>query len=111
VFFRDRFNRLFDLSLLKGELVFDMHALGWGIEGAAWSWRRRLLVGELRLLLQNVTLQVDRVDRRLWRLETTSVYTVRSAYNFMTHNALVDLAVPVSFLWQKDVPLKVVLFA
>ena len=31
--FRDRFHRLFELSLLKGESVFEMHSLGWGIEG------------------------------------------------------------------------------
>jgi len=35
VSFRDRFTRLFELSLLKGESVFGMHSLGWGIEGAA----------------------------------------------------------------------------
>jgi hypothetical protein len=33
---RDRFSRLFDLSLLKEESVFGMHFLGWGIEGGAW---------------------------------------------------------------------------
>ena len=42
VSFSVRFNRLFELSLLKSELVFDMHMLGWGLEGAAWSWRHRL---------------------------------------------------------------------
>ena len=86
--FRDRYNRLFELSLLKEETIFGMFSLGWGIEHDAWRWRRRLfaweeeLVGELRLLLHNVSLQVDWVDRRVWRLETSSVYTVRSAYNF-----------------------------
>jgi len=68
-------------------------------------------VGELRLLLQSVTLQVDRVDRRLWQLETSSVYTVPSAYKFLTVNVPVDDAVSVSSLWLKEVPLKVVLFA
>jgi hypothetical protein len=69
-------------------------------------------VEELRLLLQNASLQVDRVDRRLWRLETSSIYTVRSAYNFLTDTAPVDAAmsVPVSSLWLKEVPLNVVLF-
>ena len=115
--FRDRFNRLFELSLLKEESIFGMHSLGWGSEGRAWRWRRRLfvweeeLVGELKFLLQNVTLQVDRVDRRLWRLETSSVYTVRSAYKFLNANVAVDQAVPVSSLWHKNVPLKVVIFA
>lgn len=102
---------------MKGESIFCMHGLGWGIEGGAWRWRRRLfaweeeLLGELRLLLQNVSLQIDRDDRRMWRLETSSIYTVRSAYNFLNANVTVDLAVPVSSLWYKDVPLKVIVFA
>ena len=114
--FRDRFTRLFELSLLKGESISGMHALGWGIEREAWRRRRRLLaweeefVGELRLLLQNVSLQVDRIDRTVCWLETSSVYTVRSAYNFLNDNSSVDLVVPVSSLWHKDVPLKAVLF-
>jgi len=119
VSFSDRFNRLFELSMPKNESVFSMHTLGWGIDGAAWCWRRGLfaweeeLVGQLRLLLWNVSLQVDRVDRRLWRLETSSIYTVRSACNFLTITAPVDAAVsvPVSSFWHKEIPLKVVLFA
>jgi len=57
VSFRDRFNRLFDLSTLKGVSVFYMCQLGWAIGGEAWSWRQMLflweqeLAGELRLLL------------------------------------------------------------
>lgn len=39
VSFRDRFNRLFDLSVFKGVSVFDMCQLGWGEEGEAWKWR------------------------------------------------------------------------
>jgi len=44
-------------------------------------------------------------------LETSSVYTVRSAYKFLTVNVPVDAEVSVSQLWLKEVPLKVVLFA
>lgn len=43
-------------------------------------------------------------------METSSAYTVRSAYNFLNANVPVDLVVPASSLWHKDVPLKVVLF-
>jgi len=39
---RDRFPRLFELSLFKDMSVFDMCHLGWGVEGRAWSWRTRL---------------------------------------------------------------------
>jgi len=43
-------------------MVGEMHALGWGEEGEVWGWKRRLmaweeeLVGEVRLLLANVSL-------------------------------------------------------
>ena len=84
---QDRFNRLYDFSLLKGESVYDMSTLGWGLEGAAWSWTRRLfsweeeVLGELRILLQNVTLQVLKEDRWIWSLEPSNIYSVCSAYN------------------------------
>ena len=32
---RDRFNKLFDSSMLKGESVFAMCNLGWGKDGGA----------------------------------------------------------------------------
>jgi hypothetical protein len=44
-------------------------------------------------------------------LETSSVYTVRSAYNFLNNQSPLENAVPVPDLWHKDVPLKVVLIA
>lgn len=53
VAFRDRFSRLFDLSLLKEVSVFEASQLGWGEDGEVWKWRRGLftweeeLVGEL----------------------------------------------------------------
>jgi hypothetical protein len=114
--FRDRFTRLYDLSMLKSESVFNMNLLGWGDGGGAWNWRRTLFAWEeemleqLRLLLLTVTLQVGRVDKRVWRLETSSVYTVRSAYKFFNANVPADPGVPIDSLWHKDVPLKVVLF-
>ncbi|AES59935.2 hypothetical protein MTR_1g035030 [Medicago truncatula] len=43
---RVRFIRLYELSLLKGESVPSMKALGWGIEGDAWRWRCRLFAWE-----------------------------------------------------------------
>jgi hypothetical protein len=117
VSFSVRYSRLYDLTVLKGELVFQLSQLGWGENGGAWSWRRRLfaweeeLVRELILLLGNVTLQVNKVDRWLWNLENSKSFTVRSAYNYLTAQIPTDTLVPVASLWHKDIPLKVVLFA
>jgi len=91
--------------------------LGWGVGGEAWRWRRRLfaweeeLVEGLMLLLQNVSLQVDKDDRWLWTLESSYAFSVRSAYRFLTSQPSIDLSMTISSLWHKDVPLKVVLFA
>jgi len=90
---------------------------GWGVDGEAWRWRRRLFVweeemlGDLTLLLQNVILQVDKDDRWLWTLESSHVFSVKSAYNALTTQPPIELPVVVCSLWHKDVPLKVVLFA
>ena len=56
-------------------------------------------------------MQVDGVDKRLWRLETSAVYTVRSAKKNLTVNATVDDEVSVYHLWLNEVLLKVVFFA
>lgn len=74
-----------------------------------FAWEEEEL-GDLRLLLQNVTLQVLREDRWNWRLEPSNIYSVCSAYNFLNVQAPLDHMVAVSSLWPKDVPLKVVLF-
>ncbi|KEH43503.1 hypothetical protein MTR_1g094270 [Medicago truncatula] len=84
--FKDRFTRLYELLELKGESVFNMHVLGWG----GWGG-----------------LEVDRSDRWTWRLESSSLYTVRSTYKFFNANVHVDSEVPASSMWLKDVPLKV----
>jgi hypothetical protein len=113
----DRFHRLFELSEHKELTMFHMCQLGWGVGGEAWSWRRRLLAweeeleGELTLLLQNVILLVDKIDRWLWTLESSHEFCVRSAYNYMPLQPPVASTVPASSLWLKEVPLKVVLCA
>ena len=96
---------------------FDMFQLGWGENGEALKWSRRLFaweeeqVEELCLLLQKMTLQDDNEDRWLWTLEKSNVYSICSAYNFLTSQPLVDSLVDVKSLWHKDIPLKVVVFA
>jgi len=117
VSFRVRFSRLFNLSVFKEESVFEMSQLGWGEGGEAWRWRRRLfvweeeMVGELILLLGNVSLQVTREDKWLWSLEDSKAFSVRSLYNFLTLQPPAELPDDASSIWHKDVPLKVVLFA
>jgi len=114
---RDIHSRLFDLLTLKEVSVSAMCNLGWGIDGGAWQWRRRLfaweeeLVGKLRILLENVNLQVTRKDRWLWRLDSSSNYNVRSAYKFLNEQFHLASEVQLPPIWHKDVPLKVVLFA
>jgi hypothetical protein len=61
------------------------------------------------LLLQDVSLQVHREDKWLWKVDPSSLYTVRSAYNTLIAQVHVEIAAAPS-IWHKDVPLKVVLF-
>jgi len=57
-----RFRRLYELCVNKHSTVEKMFVLGWGEEGDAWQWRRRLgdweeeLVGECRTLLATIVL-------------------------------------------------------
>jgi len=48
-----------------------------------FAWEDEL-VREFILLLHGVTLQADNTDRWLWTLETSHVFSVRSAYNLLT---------------------------
>ena len=40
--FKVRFSRLYELAVFKEISAFDMCHLGWGEEGEAWRWRRKL---------------------------------------------------------------------
>jgi len=68
-------------------------------------------VGELCLSLHNVTLQVDKDDKWLWKLESSNDFTVRSAYKVLIHQQHSATTVSSKVLWHKDIPLKIVLFA
>ncbi|GAU10688.1 hypothetical protein TSUD_424680, partial [Trifolium subterraneum] len=93
-----------------------MWEAGWGVDGEAWKWRRSLRVWEEELVrecimrLSNVVLQDNEHDRWVWKLHSSHVYSVQSAYDYLTAtdenlNAGFD-----KFLWLKSVPLKVNLF-
>ena len=90
--------------------------VGWGADGGAWQWRRRLfaweegLLGECVERLSNFVLQVDLANRWVWKLHSTHRYTVHSAYSYLTsvdNNIFEDFK---HFLWLKTVPLKVNIF-
>ncbi|KEH22028.1 hypothetical protein MTR_7g029185 [Medicago truncatula] len=82
---------------LNGCRFFICISLGGGENDEVWKWRRRLfaweeeVVGELRLLLQTVTLEVNKEDMWLWNLETSNAFSVRSAYIFLTAQPIVTL--------------------
>ncbi|XP_045789438.1 uncharacterized protein LOC123884396 [Trifolium pratense] len=65
----ERFGRLFALAETKSHTVAEMFFLGWGLDGAAWVWRRQLraweedLLGECQSLLSVISLQVQTSDR------------------------------------------------
>lgn len=110
------FPRLFELSETKETTVWEMFVLGWGADGGAWRWRRRLfaweeeLVGECVERLANIVLQVGMSDKWVWRLHSSQRYTVHSAYSCLT---AVDNTTNEDFhqlLWLKAVPLKVDIF-
>ena len=89
VSFKERFRRLYVLSIHKDVSVGEMHALGWGEDGEAWGWRRRLLaweeelVVEIRNLVTNVTLQDVVSDVWLWWPNIGDGYTVRNVYQML----------------------------
>jgi len=46
----------------------------------------------------------------MWKVDSSSRYTVRSAYNSITSQGTVENPEVVPSVWHKDVPLKVLLF-
>ncbi|CAJ2666213.1 unnamed protein product [Trifolium pratense] len=94
-----------------------MYALGWGIGGEAWKWRRQLraweeeLLGECQTLLLDISLQDQILDRWQWRPDPDTGYTVRGAYQILTSQASVTLHTAENLIWHPQVPLKVSIFA
>lgn len=65
---------------------------------------------ELTLLLHNVSLQVHLEDKWRWKVDSSLIYTVRSAYNSIIAQVSVDNVEATPSIWYKDVLLKVLLF-
>ncbi|CAJ2647682.1 unnamed protein product [Trifolium pratense] len=82
----ERFGRLFALSETKLRTVAEMFSLGWGLDGAAWVWRRQLraweedMLTECQSLLSDISLQAQYSDRWRWQPDPDTGYTVRGAY-------------------------------
>ncbi|PNX86424.1 heat shock protein, partial [Trifolium pratense] len=88
---RERFGHLFELAETKSGTVAEMFALGWGVDGEALEWQRRL---------------------RAWDEEMLGkCYTVRGAYQLLTSQASVTLDAAENLIWHSQVPLKVSIFA
>jgi hypothetical protein len=68
-------------------------------------------VGECRMLLFNVSLQVTMSDRWRWRLDNTGSYTVRSVYDMLTADGSNTVSEAAELIWNRHVPLKVSILA
>jgi len=107
------FRRLYDLSIHKDKTVGEMCALGWDDGGDAWGWRRRLLaweeelVGELMILLANVSLQDSRHDVWLCRPNAGDGYIVCGVYQILMRQEMHDHDDILDAVWHESVPLKV----
>ncbi|CAJ2642357.1 unnamed protein product [Trifolium pratense] len=114
---RERFGRLFELAETKSRSVVEMFALGWGADGEAWVWRRRLwaweeeLLRECQLLLLDISLQDQILDRWQWSPDSDTGYTAAGGYQILTHQASVALHDAENLIWHPQVPLKVSIFA
>ncbi|MCH81744.1 hypothetical protein A2U01_0002536 [Trifolium medium] len=62
----------------------------WGVGGGGWSWRRPLFVWEEEMLegccglFYNFVLQLNVIDKWLWRSLHSDVFTVKGAYQSLT---------------------------
>ncbi|GAU47853.1 hypothetical protein TSUD_404300 [Trifolium subterraneum] len=100
-----------------GQISADMFQSGWGVGGETWVWRRQLrawedeMLGELQTLLFTISLQAHSSDRWLWQPDLDRGYSVRSAYQLLTHQVVAPLEAASGLIWHSQVPLKVSIFA
>jgi len=106
-----RFDHLFGLALNKHITVAEMFTHGWEVRGDAWRWRRQLWAWEEEFLGNNFVVQTDVSDRWKWLPDTMGGYTVRGAYQLLTHQVAPMIDVTGEHVWHKQVPLKVSILA
>ena len=105
---KNSFSILFDLATNKMATVAEMYSLGWGEEGEARKWRRRLLVWEEETVreccdvLSNIVLQPNHSDRWIVHLHASNNYNVTSAYNHLLTSTSNNLTVThMTEIWNK----------
>ncbi|CAJ2637778.1 unnamed protein product [Trifolium pratense] len=105
------------LRRTKSRSVAEMFALGWGADGEAWEWRRRLRaweeewLRECQFLLLDISLQDQTLDRWQWSPDPDTGYTVAGGYQILTHQVHAALHDAENLIWHPQVPLKVSIFA
>ncbi|KAE9594954.1 hypothetical protein Lal_00041263 [Lupinus albus] len=116
--FYNSYKRLFNPSILKDGLISDFGKWVGGNWGWAITWRRELFSWEIDLsnsflkVLLDCTLQYNKPDSWEWKYDKSKLYTVRSAYNLITHNDLqqANNNMLSSLFWKSKAPLKVLTF-
>jgi hypothetical protein len=114
---KDSYRRLYELANNKLAIVKNRFSMGWGMNGEAWKWCRRLFSWEEELLiecvgrLKSVVLQVGSPDQLIWHLHSSHCYSVSIAYNNLTDVDINQHQNPHQFVWLKVVPLKVSIFS
>jgi hypothetical protein len=97
--------------------VANICRMCWAVGGGGWRWHRELfawkeqLVLERCIVLKNLFLQVDALDKWTWLPDPTNNYSVRGAYHLLTHLVPVIITVHKDIIWNKVVLLKVSLFS
>ncbi|XP_045797575.1 uncharacterized protein LOC123891718 [Trifolium pratense] len=91
---RERFGRLFELTMTKSRSVAKMFALGWGQMGGRGSGG-----GD------------QAIDMWQWSLDSDTGYTVGGVYQLLTSQDSVTLDDADNLIWHSQVPLKVSIFA
>ncbi|GKV53518.1 hypothetical protein SLEP1_g60039, partial [Rubroshorea leprosula] len=104
---KDKFNRLFRLSMKKDAIISDMGEWRNGEWCWHWSWRRNLfawenaLLQELKVMLQVRQLQQGQTDHWVWQHDSKRKYSVKSAYKILQDNLIPGKICNFKLIWNK----------
>ena len=113
---KNKFSRLFDLSVEKECSVEKMGRVLGAVEGRESLWHRRLFaweeesISECYVLLRNFVLQENVEDKWTWQLDPMHGYSVRGAYRFLTTATDLGDRHQVVDIWHQQIPSKVSVF-